>query len=87
MALDGKLNPSFYSKSSKLLQANGEMIIVKKEDWLQRGIETENGEKGGGEGLKEEAARNGAKDMGIGDIGAEEIAQAEFSLKLHIITA
>jgi hypothetical protein len=30
MALDGKLNPSFYSKSSKLLQANGEMIIVKK---------------------------------------------------------
>ncbi len=38
-ALDGRLKPSFYSKSSKLLPANREMIIVKKEDWLKREID------------------------------------------------
>jgi hypothetical protein len=37
--------------------------------------------------MKDEAARNGAKDMAMGDIRAEEIAQAEFSSQLHIITA
>jgi hypothetical protein len=29
------------------------------------GVEIESGEKGGGEGLKDEAARNGADDMRI----------------------